>query len=164
MYQVIIIEDDPMVAAIDKQYVEADSQFRVVRTFKSGGEALAHLPELKADLDVYKRQDGDNPAAQQDVIEIVKDLYREAGKSESWIEAHVRASGPQSWKFKAWGETDHSVTKVVAWYYLGQPYMDVEKGTSLKAGDTYQYSGKEESYEKYQYTMDYVYTLSLIHI
>ena len=50
MYQVIIIEDDPMVAAIDKQYVEADSQFRVVRTFKSGGEALAHLPELKADL------------------------------------------------------------------------------------------------------------------
>ena len=44
MYQVIIIEDDPMVAAIDKQYVEADSQFRVVRTFKSGGEALAHLP------------------------------------------------------------------------------------------------------------------------
>ena len=39
MYQVIIIEDDPMVAAIDKQYVEADSQFRVVRTFKSGGEA-----------------------------------------------------------------------------------------------------------------------------
>lgn len=50
MYQVIIIEDDPMVAAIDKQYVEADSQFRVVRTFKSGGEALAHLPKLKADL------------------------------------------------------------------------------------------------------------------
>jgi len=29
----------------------------------------------------------------------------------------------------------------------------------LKAGDTYQYSGKEESYEKYQYTMDYVYTV-----
>ena len=35
----------------------------------------------------------------------------------------------------------------------------VEKGTSLKAGETYQYSGKEESYEKYQYTMDYVYTV-----
>ena len=47
MYQVIIIEDDPMVAAIDKQYVEADSQFRVVRTFKSGGEALAHLPSSR---------------------------------------------------------------------------------------------------------------------
>ena len=103
--------------------------------------------------------DGDNPAAQQDVIEIVKDLYREAGKSESWIEEHVRASGLQSWKFKDWGETDHSVTKVVAWDNLGQPCMDVEKGTSLKAGETYQYSGKEESYEKYQYTMDYVYTV-----
>ena len=33
MYHVIFIEDDPMVAASDKQYVEADSQFRVVLTF-----------------------------------------------------------------------------------------------------------------------------------
>ena len=37
--------------------------------------------------------DGDNPAAQQDVIEIVKDLYREAGQTEEWIDEHVRASG-----------------------------------------------------------------------
>ena len=42
MYQVIIIEDDPMVAAIDKQYVEGGQPVPLmVRTFKSGGEALA---------------------------------------------------------------------------------------------------------------------------
>lgn len=103
--------------------------------------------------------DGDNPAAQQDIIEIVKDLYREEGKSESWIDAHVRASGLQSWKFKDWGETDHSVTKVVAWYYLGSPYLDVEKNTELEPGDTYKYSGTEEDYANYEYTMDYEYTV-----
>lgn len=40
-YQVIIIEDDPMVAAIDRQYVETDSRFQVAHVLKSGGEALA---------------------------------------------------------------------------------------------------------------------------
>ena len=104
--------------------------------------------------------DGDNPAAQQDVIEIVKDLYREAGQTEEWIDEHVRASGLQSWKFKAWGETDHSVTKVVASCYLDAPYTDVWEGQAdLSVGDNYTYSGQEESYEKYQYTLDYQYTV-----
>ena len=104
--------------------------------------------------------DGDNPAAQQDVIEIVKDLYRQAGQTEEWIDEHVRASGLQSWKFKAWGETDHSVTKVVASCYLDAPYTDVWEGQAdLSVGDNYTYSGQEESYEKYQYTLDYQYTV-----
>lgn len=104
--------------------------------------------------------DGDNPVAQQDVIEIVKDLYREAGKDEAWIDQHVRASGLQSWKFKQWGETDHSVTKVVASFYLDQPYTDVWNGQgSLSAGDTYTYSGKEENYKNYGITMNYEYTV-----
>ena len=30
--------------------------------------------------------DGNNPAVQQDVAEVVKNLYREAGKSEEWID------------------------------------------------------------------------------
>lgn len=42
-YQVIIIEDDPMVASIDRQYVEMDSAFQVARIFKGGDEALAYL-------------------------------------------------------------------------------------------------------------------------
>ena len=104
--------------------------------------------------------DGDNPAAQQDVIEIVKELYRAAGKDEEWIAAHVRASGLQSWKFKAWGETDHSVTKVVASFYLDAPYADVWEGqTKLAAGDSYTYTGKEEGYANYGLTKDYQYTV-----
>ena len=104
--------------------------------------------------------DGDNPAAQQDVIEIVKGLYREAGKSESWIDGHVRASGLQSWKFKQWGETDHSVTKVVAWNYIENAYTDVNAGQpALAVGDTYRFTGAEANYNKYQYTMDYDYTV-----
>lgn len=39
-YQVIIIEDDPMVAQIDRQYVEMNHAFHVVRTFKSGVDAI----------------------------------------------------------------------------------------------------------------------------
>lgn len=36
MYKVIIIEDDPMVASINKQYVELTSSFHVEATFKNG--------------------------------------------------------------------------------------------------------------------------------
>lgn len=50
MYRVIIIEDDPMVAAINKQYVEATPSFCVDRTFKSGSEALEYLRKNPADL------------------------------------------------------------------------------------------------------------------
>lgn len=50
MYHVIIVEDDPMVAAINKQYVEVTPSFRVDRTFKSGSEALEYLKQNTADL------------------------------------------------------------------------------------------------------------------
>ena len=49
-YQVIIIEDDPMVAAIDRQYVETDPRFQVTHVLKSGGEALAVLEHSRPDL------------------------------------------------------------------------------------------------------------------
>ena len=49
-YQVIIIEDDPMVAAIDRQYVETDSRFQVAHVLKSGGEALGVLEHCRPDL------------------------------------------------------------------------------------------------------------------
>ena len=42
-YQVIIIEDDPMVADIDRQYVEMNRAFRVVQTFKSSADAIDFL-------------------------------------------------------------------------------------------------------------------------
>lgn len=51
-YQVIIVEDDPMVADIDRQYVEMNRAFRVVQTFKSSADAIDFLSggALKADL------------------------------------------------------------------------------------------------------------------
>ena len=49
-YQVIIIEDDPMVAAIDRQYVETDSRLFVSHVLKSGGEALILLENCRPDL------------------------------------------------------------------------------------------------------------------
>ena len=39
MYQVIIIEDDPMVASINRRYVESLPGFGVAAVFKNGGGA-----------------------------------------------------------------------------------------------------------------------------
>lgn len=50
MYRVIIIEDDPMVAAINRQYVEVDPAFQVQKVFKSGIEALQYLKNNSTDL------------------------------------------------------------------------------------------------------------------
>lgn len=49
-YRTIIIEDDSMVAAIDRQYVESDRRFLVQKTFKSGGDALEFLKDQETDL------------------------------------------------------------------------------------------------------------------
>lgn len=56
MYNVIIIEDDPMVASINKQYVELNKYMRVVATFSNGKEALDYLRDHPVDLailDIY---------------------------------------------------------------------------------------------------------------
>ena len=49
-YQVMIVEDDPMVAAIDRQYVETDTRFQVLRVLKGCGEALEILEDCQPDL------------------------------------------------------------------------------------------------------------------
>lgn len=56
MYRVIIIEDDPMVAAINRQYIELNRHLKVVGQFTNGEDALHYLSEHPADLavmDVY---------------------------------------------------------------------------------------------------------------
>jgi CitB family two-component system response regulator MalR/two-component system response regulator DctR len=56
MYQVIIIEDDPMVASINRQYVELNKYLKVTGQFSNGKDALNHLKDHTADLaimDVY---------------------------------------------------------------------------------------------------------------
>lgn len=50
MYQVIIVEDDSMVASINRKYVETVGGFEVAGSFKNGGEALEYLKENGADL------------------------------------------------------------------------------------------------------------------
>ncbi len=50
MYRVLIVEDDPMVAAIDRHYVEADSAFRVVQICRDGQEGLDCLSRQQVDL------------------------------------------------------------------------------------------------------------------
>ena len=49
-YRVLILEDDPMVAAIDRQYVESDRHFQVVQVCKSGGQALEYLAHQDVEL------------------------------------------------------------------------------------------------------------------
>ncbi|MBQ8802196.1 MAG: response regulator [Tyzzerella sp.] len=50
MYQVLIVEDDPMVAMINEQYVSRNKQFRVVGKCKDGKSALDFLKENVVDL------------------------------------------------------------------------------------------------------------------
>lgn len=50
MYQVIIVEDDPMVAEIDKQYVEHNSKMTVAGIFHNGQDALDFVRNNPVDL------------------------------------------------------------------------------------------------------------------
>ena len=50
MYEVLIVEDDPMVAMIDRQYVNQNVHFRVVQVCKDGESALEYLRRKKVDL------------------------------------------------------------------------------------------------------------------
>lgn len=56
MYEVLIVEDDPMVAMIDKQYVEQNSRFHVAAVCRNGASGLEYLmanPVQLVILDVY---------------------------------------------------------------------------------------------------------------
>lgn len=50
MYKVLIVEDDPMVAMINEQYVRRNKQFSVVGVCKDGKSALDYLNENMVDL------------------------------------------------------------------------------------------------------------------
>lgn len=45
MYEVLIVEDDPMVAMINKQYVNLNRHFRVCAVCRTGDHALQYLAE-----------------------------------------------------------------------------------------------------------------------
>ena len=50
MYRTIIIEDDPMVASINRQYLQSDSRFVLDAIFGNGGEAIEYMEGNKVDL------------------------------------------------------------------------------------------------------------------
>ena len=52
MYKVIIVEDDPMVASINQQYLERNQNLKIVGQFRNGQEALKYLKDNQADLAV----------------------------------------------------------------------------------------------------------------
>lgn len=62
MYDVLIVEDDPMVAMINEQYVRRNGQFNIVGKCRDGASALLFLEKQQVDLlilDVYMpRMDG----------------------------------------------------------------------------------------------------------
>ena len=56
MYKVLILEDDPMVAMINEQYIKRNKNFEIIGTCKDGSSALEFLETNPADLlilDVY---------------------------------------------------------------------------------------------------------------
>lgn len=48
MYNVVIVEDDPMVLMINEQYVQKNKDFTVIATFKNGKEFLEYIDEHKS--------------------------------------------------------------------------------------------------------------------
>lgn len=50
MYKVIIVEDDPMVASINRQYLQTNTLLQVTGEFRNGSDALKYLKEHTADL------------------------------------------------------------------------------------------------------------------
>ena len=56
MYKVLIVEDDPMVAMINEQYIKRNKNFEIVGTCNDGNSALDFLEKEEVDLlilDVY---------------------------------------------------------------------------------------------------------------
>nr|WP_307757214.1 response regulator [uncultured Christensenella sp.] len=71
MYQVIIVDNDPMVSYINREYVERDGRFRVVGEFQCGRDALDFLAEKGADLMIL-----DICLPEYNGIELLKDILR----------------------------------------------------------------------------------------
>ena len=49
-YKVLIVEDDPMVAMINEQYLEKNSKFTVAASLKNGNDAIDYLEKNPVDL------------------------------------------------------------------------------------------------------------------
>lgn len=79
MYQVVIVEDDPMVAMLNRRYTEKDPRFQVCRECPDGRAALEYLRSHPADLVIL-----DMYMPQMDGMDVLRQL-RAAGVSTDVI-------------------------------------------------------------------------------
>mgnify|MGYP003587992839 CR=1 FL=1 len=70
--RVLIVEDDPMVADINKKYTQAVANYTVVGLVRNGGETLAAIEKLQPDLIIL-----DNYLPEQSGLDILTDLRRQ---------------------------------------------------------------------------------------
>lgn len=70
--RVIIVEDDPMVAEINRKYTEAVKGFAVVKMVRRGDEALEQVPRIRPDLVIL-----DNYLPEKNGLEILNVLRRD---------------------------------------------------------------------------------------
>ncbi|HAK74506.1 MAG TPA: two-component system response regulator [Sporomusaceae bacterium] len=70
--RVIIVEDDPMVAEINRKYTEAVKGFAVVKMVRRGDEALEQVPRVRPDLVIL-----DNYLPEKTGLEILNVLRRD---------------------------------------------------------------------------------------
>lgn len=101
MYQVVIVEDDPMVASINRQYVEENPQMEVAGVFGSGAKALEWLERQEADLLIV-----DYYMPQMDGLLFLSKL-RERGNSIPVIMVTAANDRASVEKFFAYGVTDY---------------------------------------------------------
>ncbi len=103
MYKVIIVEDDPMVAAINRQYVELTSSFHVESVFKNGALALQYLDNCSVDLIIL-----DYYTPQMNGDEFI-DRLRAAGKTPAIIMVTSANDADTVHKLISRGVTDYLV-------------------------------------------------------
>lgn len=77
MYKVMIVEDDPMVASINQQYLERNQNLKIVGQFRNGQEALEYLENNGADLAVV-----DYYMAIMDGLEFVRKCHEKNIKTD----------------------------------------------------------------------------------
>lgn len=70
--RVLIVEDDPMVAEINRKYTEAVKGFAVVKIVRKGDEALEQVPRIRPDLIIL-----DNYLPEKTGLEILNVLRRD---------------------------------------------------------------------------------------
>lgn len=103
MYKVIIVEDDPMVAAINRQYVELSSSFHVESIFKNGVLALQYLQNKSVDLIIL-----DYYTPQMNGDEFIDQLHA-AGKTPAIIMVTSANDADTVHKLISRGVTDYLV-------------------------------------------------------